>query len=101
LIEGNLIADPEEKKVGSGTAKLCTFVVASERYFTKDGEREVEVSHFDIEVWNRTAELCLKNLAKGRGVRVVGRLREVKGKWWIVGESVEFKTKFDKKPSEV
>lgn len=109
LIEGNLVRDPEKKDLESG-AKLCTFSLATNRYFSQDNEKKSEVSFFDVEVWNKTAELCLKTLSKGRGVRVVGRLKQDRwvdrdgknrAKVKLVGESVEFKTQFDKKPSEV
>ena len=64
-----------------------------------------EVSYFDVEVWAKLAENCQTNLEKGRGVRVVGRLKqdrwqddEGKGrpKIKIVGEHVEFKPQFKK-----
>lgn len=109
LIEGNLVSDPEKKDLENGT-KLCTFTIASERFFTRGTERMEETSFFDVEVWNKTAELCLKTLSKGRGVRVVGRLKQERwsdeegknhSKVKVVGETVEFKTKFDKKPSDV
>jgi len=109
LIEGNLVRDPEKKELESGS-KLCTFSVASNRFFNQDNEKKSEVSFFDVEVWNKTAELCLKTLSKGRGVRVVGRLKQERwadkeghhhSRVKVVGENVEFKTKFDKKPSEV
>jgi single-strand DNA-binding protein len=109
LIEGNLVRDPETKQMENGS-KLCTFSLASNRYFNQDNEKRSEVSFFDVEVWNKTAEVCLKKLAKGRGVRVVGRLKQDRwtdkeghahSKVKLVGENVEFKTRFDKKPSEV
>jgi len=109
LIEGNLVRDPEKKDLESGS-KVCTFSVASNRYYNQDNEKKSEVSFFDVEVWNKTAELCLKTLSKGRGVRIVGRLKQ--DRWAdkegrahsrvkVVGENVEFKTKFDKKPSDI
>ena len=109
LIEGNLTGDPAKRELAGG-AIVCTFTVATNRYFNQDNERKQEVSFFDVEVWNRTAELCLKTLSRGRGVRVVGRLKQDRwtdkeganhAKVKVVGESIEFKTKFDKKPSEV
>lgn len=104
LIEGNLVRDPEKKELENG-AKLCTFTVSTHRYFNQDNEKKSELSFFDIEVWNKTAELCLKTLSKGRGVRVVGRLKQ--DRWTdkegrnhykvkVVGESVEFKRNLDK-----
>lgn len=109
LIEGNLVKDPENQELESGS-KICRFALASNRYFSHDAERKSEVSFFDIEVWNKTAEICIKTLAKGRGVRVVGRLKQERwkdkdgkahSKIKIIGDSVEFRAQFDKKPQEV
>jgi len=109
LIEGNLVADPEKRELPSGSV-LCNFTVATNRYFKQGDEKKEEVSFFDIEVWNKTAELCLKTLAKGRGVRIIGRLKQERwtdkegkshSKVKVVGETVEFKTKFDQKPADV
>jgi single-strand DNA-binding protein len=109
LIEGNLVRDPEKKDLDNGS-RLCTFSVATNRYFNQNNEKKAETSFFDVEVWNKTAELCLKTLSKGRGVRVVGRLKQERwadkegknhSKVKVIGETVEFKTKFDKKPSEI
>jgi single-strand DNA-binding protein len=61
-----------------------------------------EVS-FSSEVWSDLAETCGKNLKKGRGVRVVGRLKQDRWKDQggknhervkIVAEHVEFKPVF-------
>lgn len=109
LVEGNLTADPEIQVLENGS-KICTFTLASNRFFRKDDVQLSEVSFFSIEVWNRTADLCIKTLTKGRGVRVVGRLKQ--DRWEgpdgaylsrvkIVGETVEFKRNFDKKPEEI
>jgi len=109
LIEGNLVRDPEKKELESGS-KVCMFSVATNRFFNQDNEKKSEVSYFDVEVWNKTADLCLKTLSKGRGVRVVGRLKQERwedkegrrhSRIKVVGENVEFKTKFDKKPSDL
>lgn len=58
-----------------------------------------EVSFFDIEAWNRIAETCSQYLTKGRGVRIVGRLKQERwqqngqnrSKIIILIEHVEFK----------
>jgi single-strand DNA-binding protein len=58
------------------------------------------VSYFDVTTWARLAEVCGEYLKKGRGVRVVGRLKQDRGtdadgkehsKIFIVAEHVEFK----------
>lgn len=109
LIEGSLVADPEKKTLADGKV-FCTFSVATNRYFNQDNEKKSEVSFFDVEVWNKTAKLCLKTLAKGRGVRIVGRLKQERwadkegrqhSRVKVIGEYVELKARFDKKPSEL
>ena len=102
LLEGNLTRDPELTTTKAGKS-VCNFSVANNRYFKKDGEQEKEVSFFDVEVWNGLADTCGEYLTKGRGVRVVGRLKQ--NRWVskegdnmqntkIVAEHVEFKPKF-------
>jgi single-strand DNA-binding protein len=77
--------------------------VACNRYFKQEEELQQEVSYFDITTWNRLAEVCNEYLSKGRGVRVVGRLKQdrwedpegkTRSKVHIVAEHVEFKPKF-------
>lgn len=107
LIEGNLTRDPVLSETPKGTP-VCTFSVASNRFYRQGSETEKEVSFFDVEVWSRLAEACAQNLKKGRGVRVVGRLKQdrwtdTEGKHHdkirIVAEHVEFKPDFKDKPA--
>jgi single-strand DNA-binding protein len=104
LIEGNLVRDPLFRSTPKGTP-LCTFRLASNRYLKKDSGYEQEVSFFDVETWSRLAENCYNLGHKGRGVRVVGRLKE--SRWpgsdgkshsrvMIVAEHVEFRPEFRK-----
>ncbi len=39
-------------------------------------EKKEEVSFVDVEAWRNEAEECAKKLQKGRGVRVIGRLKQ-------------------------
>jgi len=102
LIEGNLTRDPVVRETSKGV-RVCTFAVASNRYYKQGGETQQEVSFFDIEVWANLAETCAAYLEKGRGVRVVGRLKQ--DRWQdgdgkpqsrikIVAEHVEFEPSF-------
>ena len=75
LIEGNLTRDPELSYTPKGTA-MCKFSVACNRFFKQDQETQEEVSFFDVTTWSRLAEVCGEYLKKGRGVRVVGRLKK-------------------------
>jgi single-strand DNA-binding protein len=102
LIEGNLVRDPLFRTTSKGTS-LCTFSLASNRYYKQDSGLEQEVSFFDVEAWSKLAENCYHLGHKGRGVRVVGRLKQSRwngtdGKTHsrvsIVAEHVEFRSDF-------
>jgi single-strand DNA-binding protein len=104
LIEGNLVRDPEFRATPKGTA-LCTFALASNRYFKQGDDLEKEVSYFNVETWARLAESVQRLGHKGRGVRVVGRLKQerwqnvegqAQSKVVIVAEHVEFRSEFKK-----
>lgn len=108
LLEGNLTRDPESKTLTTG-AQVCSFSVASDRFYKQNEILEKEVSYFDVEAWSRLGQSCAENLKKGRGVRVVGRLKQdrwtdndgkTKSKVKIVAEHVEFKPAFNRNPTE-
>lgn len=103
IIEGNVVRQPELEEPATGF-KVCRFSVAVNRWYKgKNGNGEEEVSYFDVETYGKMAELCAKQLEKGRGVRVVGRLKQnrwedenkkLKSKVFVIAEHVEFKPKF-------
>ena len=104
LIEGNLVRDPLLRSTPKGT-QICTLNLASNRYYKQDTGFEKEVSYFDVETWARLAETCYAKGKKGRGVRVVGRLKQdrwndsdgkQRSKISIVAEHVEFRPEFKK-----
>lgn len=104
LIEGNCTKDPELSQTAKGTP-VCNFSVASNRYY-KNGEKyEQEVSFFQITAYSSAAEICARELKKGRGVRVVGRLKQdrwiddngvSKSKVYVISEHIDFKPMFSK-----
>jgi single-strand DNA-binding protein len=109
LVEGNLVRDPELSYTAKGTA-VCKFVVACNRAFKQDEQLQKEVSFFDVTTWTRLAEVCGEYLKKGRGVRVVGRLKQ--DRWTdadgkphsrvlVVAEHVEFKPQLKKQDGEL
>jgi len=76
VLIGNLTRDPEVRYLPSG-APVATFGLAvNRRYTSKEGERKEEVDFFDIETWNKTAEMCSEYLNKGRAVLIEGRLKQ-------------------------
>jgi single-strand DNA-binding protein len=104
LIEGNIVRDPQYRTTTKGTP-VCTFSLASNRFFKQDNGFEKEVSFFDVETWAKLADTCNNQGKKGRGVRVVGRLKQ--DRWTgndgkprsrvsIVAEHVEFRPEFKK-----
>jgi len=104
IVEGNLTRDPEYRLTPTGRA-VCVFSVASNRYYKKDEETQQETSFFNVETWAKLAETCNQYLNKGRGVRVIGRLKQ--DRWTnqegknrerikIVAEHIDFKPQYKK-----
>ena len=101
IIEGNLTRDPEVKDLGNG-GKVCTLSIAVNRtYKAADGSMVDEVSYFEIDAFGNMADACLKSASKGRGIRVVGRLKQNRwtdnegkshSKVIIIAEHIEFKS---------
>lgn len=101
LLEGNLIRDPEVSNTPKGTA-VCKFTIASNRFYKQDDKYHEEVSFFDVTTWTQLAEVCSQYLKKGRGVRVIGRLKQDrwkgndgknKSKIYVIADAVEFTNK--------
>jgi len=104
LIEGNMVRDPLVRATPKGT-QVCNFSIASNRYFRQDSNLEKETGFFDVEAWGKLADTCGNQGRKGRGVRVVGRLKQ--DRWTgndgknhtkvsIVAEHVEYRADFKK-----
>jgi single-strand DNA-binding protein len=99
LIEGSLVRDPLFRTTAKGTA-LCTFAIATNRFFKQEGNLEKETNFFEVEAWSQLAEKSRSYGHKGRGVRVVGRLRQsrwndtdgkARSRIYIVAEHIEFR----------
>jgi len=108
LIEGTLTRDADFRNTAKGTP-VCNFSLASNRFYRQDNCMEKEVSFFDVESWSKLAEVCREKAHKGRGVRVVGRLKQerwngndgkTKSRVVIVAEHVEFRPEFKKEKTE-
>jgi single-strand DNA-binding protein len=104
LIEGNMVRDPLIRSTPKGT-QVCNFSIASNRYYRQDSNLEKETGFFDIEAWGKLADACESHGRKGRGVRVVGRLKQDRwtgndgkthNKVAIVAEHVEYRSDFKK-----
>jgi single-strand DNA-binding protein len=107
LIEGNLVRDPEYRTTPKGTA-VCKISLACNRFYKQDDVMEKEVSFFDVDSWGKLADTVNQLGKKGRGVRVVGRLKQdrwqnsegkTQTKVYIVAEHVEFRQDFQQNQS--
>ena len=108
IIEGNVVRAPELKEPKDGF-KVCTIPLAVNRFYRNaKGDGVNEVSFFDVETFGKMAEICYKKCGKGRGLRVVGRLRQARwvksdghntSKISIIAEHIEFKKKVVKQES--
>ncbi|MBN2442218.1 MAG: single-stranded DNA-binding protein [Spirochaetales bacterium] len=102
LLEGNLVRDPEFTHTPKGTP-ICKFAIASNRFYKIEDKFQEEVSFFNVTAWAKVAERCNERLKKGKGVRVVGRLKQDRWKGndgiakslvYVVADHVEFKPNF-------
>jgi len=99
LLEGNVVRDPILSKTPSGIS-VCSFSIGSNNTFNTNGVMVDEVSFFDVETWDSLADNVAESLKKGRGIRIVGRMKQ--DRWdttegapmsrvKIIAEHVEFR----------
>ncbi len=107
VIEGNVVRTPLFKETPRGT-RVCTMPIAVDRmYKDHNGNNVKEVGFYDVEAWGESfGALIEKHGVKGRGVRVVGRLKQNRwktsdgrsaSKIFIVAEHMDFKPLFSQK----
>lgn len=110
IVEGNITQNPDFKTTTHGYP-ICKMPIAVNHYYKKANTNEYidEVSYFDVETFGKLAEICAKFSQKGRGVSVVGRIKQNRWKTedgknasrvTIIAEKVEFKPRLNGK-SEV
>lgn len=102
ILEGNVVRQAELREPAPGFL-VCKFPVATNRYYKdSSGNGKEEVSFVDVEVYGKYGEFAEKKCVKGRGVRVVGRIKQ--DRWesedgkknnriFIVAEHLEYKPK--------
>ena len=75
ILLGNITRDPEVKTT-EGKHTLCTFGLATNRYWTDaSGQKQSNAEFHNIVCWGRLAEFAGKNLKKGKPVFVEGHLK--------------------------
>jgi single-strand DNA-binding protein len=75
IVEGNMVRRAELRLTKGGTP-VSSFIIGVNRRYKSGEEYLHETSFFEIEAWNRLAELSGRMGEKGRLVRVIGRLRQ-------------------------
>jgi len=99
ILIGNLGRDPELRYTQTGQAVANFSLATTDRFSSKDGDKQERTEWHRIVAWGRTAEICAQYLAKGRSVYVEGRLQtnewedkdgQKKRTTEIVAQSVQF-----------
>lgn len=101
ILEGNVVRTPLVKDTPNGN-RVCTLPIAVNRsYKGRDGSEINEVGYYDVEAWGEKLSNSIEKCGwKGRGVRVIGRLKQSRwrnndgkamSKIFIVAEHLEFK----------
>lgn len=106
-LAGRLTADPEIKRLSSGTAVAELRMAVNKTWKDKNGDKKEDVLYVDVTVWEKLAELCAQYLKKGSGAYIEGSLKmdqwqdkntgEKRTKLKVNGDSVQF---LDSKPRD-
>ena len=75
ILIGNLGSDPETRTMPSGDMVTNFNIATSERWTTKDGNKEERTEWHRIVAFRRLAEICNEYLFKGKQVYIEGRLQ--------------------------
>jgi len=73
VLMGRLTATPELKYTPANVA-VCSFSIAIDRRFVKQGEQR-QADFINIVAWRNTAEFIAKYFVKGQMINVVGNLQ--------------------------
>ena len=95
-VEGFVTHEPQLKKTKTGKS-VCTFSIAVNHY--SKSEEPPKVSFIEVETWEKVAEMCSKNVSKGKRLMGIGSLRQdrresedgkTKSRIKIVGNEIRF-----------
>jgi single-strand DNA-binding protein len=73
ILMGRLTKDPELKYTTNNNTAVCTFSLAVNRRFAKEGQQSADF--INIVTWRSTAEFCSKWFKKGQQVAVIGSIQ--------------------------
>jgi single-strand DNA-binding protein len=95
-IEGNVTHEPVLRTTKTGKS-VCSFSIAINHFSSPDAQPRV--SFIDVETWEKAADMCAKNVTKGRRVMVIGTLKQdrwegkdgkTQSKIKLVGKEIRF-----------
>ncbi len=72
ILGGRLTADPELKQTASGIS-ACTFKIAVNRKYSKDGQQEADF--ISCQAWRQTAEFITRYFRKGSSICIAGSIQ--------------------------
>lgn len=98
ILMGRLTKDPELRYTNNNNTAVCSFTLAVDRRFAKQGE-ERQADFFPVVAWRNQAEFCSRYFTKGLKVVVVGSLQtrswdDTEGKKHYVTEVIAEETYF-------
>jgi len=77
ILGGNIVADPEIRKIGDKKTPVTTVTIANNRrYQDKDGEWQEVTAFVDVELWSSLAEKIGQQAKKGTPVIIEGTLKQ-------------------------
>jgi single-strand DNA-binding protein len=74
ILMGRLTKDPEVRYTSGNNTAVCSFTLAVDRRFMKQGE-EKQADFINCQAWSKTAEFISKYFAKGAKLAIVGRIQ--------------------------
>jgi single-strand DNA-binding protein len=74
FIVGRLTDNPEKRTTPSGQS-VCTLRIATNRFWTKDGQRQEQTEYHSVVLWQRLADIAAQYLQKGNLAFIEGRLQ--------------------------
>ena len=74
ILLGRLTKDPEIRHTSHTNTPVCSFTLAVDRRFAKQGE-ERQTDFIPVVSYGKLAEFCSKYFSKGRAMLVAGRIQ--------------------------
>lgn len=74
ILMGRLTKDPETRFTTTNNTLVCSFTLAVNRRFAKQGE-ERQTDFIPIIAWSKLGEFCSKYFTKGSQVAICGRIQ--------------------------